>query len=39
MTTKNSLKTVRQTHKGYHNHFFIAEIKKDIQNFLNLKND
>jgi len=33
------LDTVRQTHKGYQNHFFIAEIKKDIQFFLNLKND
>ncbi|AFM04422.1 hypothetical protein Fleli_2038 [Bernardetia litoralis DSM 6794] len=32
------LDTVRQTHKGYHTHFFIEEIKKDIQKFLALKN-
>lgn len=30
------LETVRQTHKGYHTHFFVEEIKKDIQRFLSL---
>lgn len=38
-TEKRDLETVRQTHKGYHTHFFIAEIKKDIQQFLILKAD
>lgn len=30
------LDTIRQTHKGYHTHFFIEKIKKDIQIFLSL---
>lgn len=33
------LETVRQTHKGYHTHFFVEEIKKDIQRFLSLKEE